>query len=435
MKKTILIFVAFVAMTTSSFAQKANVAGILSSIESSNEDIAHPKKGIKGSTWITRGNRFNEAATSNSSSIFVGMGENEILLLVGKPGKDGEYDLETISGVEYKKFVYPTVDLYIADGKLAFWKSTKEAYEGALEMAKESYFKAVEIDAKSTNKAVDGLKTTVNNYIAEANNMYLMNDYAVASENFLAAAAIASDPLVNLPEAKSYNYFGAVAAIQGGNFEVSAPIFDKLSKSGYLENGDIYYYLGFANEKLGKKELAEAAYLEGVNSYPTNQKVMNQLINFYITSGDDPSKVIPYIKKAQESDPSNIVMVFVEGIAYQNMKDFEKAHAAYERARGIDPKFFDAYYNDGLAYVSEADSKVVDLNKIDITNRKVYSETLDTIVGLLENSAVQFEGAYNINPKSKDAVELLKNSYFRLRDTDPKYLELYNKYNDILKAM
>ncbi len=435
MKKTVLILCAFAAMSTSSYAQKANVSSLLANIEKSNVDTQHPKKGIKASTWITRGNRFNAAASSNSSSIFVGMGESEITLLVGKPGKDGEYTTETISGVDYKKFVYPTVNLYLTDGKLAFWEPTKEAYAGALEMATESYFKAIELDPKSQEKAVEGLTTTINHYITEANNMYLMSKFAGASKNFLAAAKIASDSLVALKEANSYKYFGAVAAIQDNNFTVSAPVFAELAKAGYVENGDVYYYLGFANEKLENKAEAEAAYLEGVNTYPANQKIMNQLINFYITSGDDPAKVIPYIKKAQESDPTSIIMVFVEGIAYQNMKDYAKAHAAYDRAKVIDPKFFDAYYNDGLAYLSDADSKVKDLNKIDVTNRKVYSESLAVIVTLLESAAAQFETAHQLDAKNKDVVELLKNSYFRLRDTDAKYLDFYNKYNDLLKTM
>lgn len=435
MKKLFLTLIATVAICTVSVAQKANVQSILANIEKSKAEVQDPKKGIKGSTWITLGNRLNEAATANSSSIYPGMTESEVLLVVGKPGKSGEYDLETINGSEYKKFVYPTVEIFLLGDKISFWNELSTPYAGALAEATAAYYKAIEIDPKSKDKAVEGLKLTLNNYMSEANNKYTLNKFADAAKLFLAGAKIAADPSVAHADANLYKYYGAVAAIQGDDFATSEVIFDELVKSSYLQEGDSFYYLGFAKEKMDKKEEAEKAYLAGVNQFPANQKVMNQLINFYITTGDDPAKVIPFIKKAQEADPKNHLMVFVEGIAYQNMKDFDKAHAAYNKTKEMDPKFFDAYYNDGLAYLAQADATVVELNKIDATNRKAYEEAFAAAVTYLKESARVFEEAHEIQKTNRDVVELLKTVYFRLRDTDSSFLEKYNQYNDILKGM
>lgn len=435
MKKLFLTLIAAVAICTVSIAQKANVQSILANIEKSKTDVQDPKKGVKGSTWITFGNRLNDAATANSSSIYPGMTESEILLAVGKPGKEGEYEMVTINGNEYKKFVYPTVEVYFLADKISFWNELNPVYPNALEEATAAYLKAMEIDAKAKDKAVDGLKLTMNNYMSEANNKYTLNKFSDAAKLFLAGAKIASNPEVAHADANLYKYYGAVAAIQGNDFATSEVIFDELVKSSYLQDGDAFYYLGFAKEKMNKKEEAEKAYLAGVNQYPANQKVMNQLINYYITSGDDPAKVIPFIKKAQEADPKNHLMVFVEGIAYQNMKDFAKAHEAYNKTKAMDPTFFDAYYNDGLAYLGQADAIIVEMNKIDATNRKAYNEAFESAVANLTKSAEVFEQAHELQKTNRDVIELLKNVYFRLRETDPKYLEKYNQYSDVLKAM
>ncbi|MEG1935128.1 MAG: hypothetical protein RR141_03980, partial [Rikenellaceae bacterium] len=323
MKKLFLTLIAAVALCSVSVAQKANVQSILAGVEKCKADTKDAKKGAKGSTWIALGNRLNEVATANSSSIFPGMAESEILLVVGKPGKDGEFEMVTINGTEYKKFVYPNIEIYLLSDKIAFWNELETPYPSALEEATAAYRKAMEIDPKSKEKAVEGLKLTQNNYMSEANNKYTLNKFKDASKLFLAGANIAADPLVAHADANLYKYYGAVAAIQGDDFATSEVIFDELVKASYFQDGDAFYYLGFAKEKLDKKAEAEKAYLAGVNQYPANQKVMNQLINYYITSGDDPAKVIPFIKKAQDADPKNHLMVFVEGIAYQNMKDFD----------------------------------------------------------------------------------------------------------------
>ncbi|MEG1635638.1 MAG: hypothetical protein RR388_08430, partial [Rikenellaceae bacterium] len=69
------------------------------------------------------------------------------------------------------------------------------------------------------------------------------------------------------------------------------------------------------------------------------------------------------------------------------------------------------------------------------TNRKAYDEAFEKAVSNLKKSAEVFEKAHEIQNTNKDVVELLKNVYFRLRDTDPKFLEKYNQYNDVLKGM
>lgn len=437
MKKVLLTLMAAALVSTASFAQKANIESLKSSAEKSKADTQNEKKGAKASTWISYAEDLYDLAAANSSSIYHSMSENEIILLVGKPGPggDGSYSVEEYNGVEYKKFSYPRVDLYLADDKLSFWNELEVPSETALSDAVAAYKKAIELDAKSKDKAVTGLKRIMDFYINEANNKYMMNNFSAASEMFLKGGEVAVDPVVEYEGADEYKYFGGVAAVQGEVYGVACEVFSDLIAKGYVKDGDTYYYLGYAYEQNKDMAKAEETYLAGASAYPANQKVLNQLINYYIVSGDNPEKVIPFIKKAQESNPDDYIMIFVEGIAYQNMKEFEKAHDAYARTKMAKSDFFDVFYNNSLVYISQADAVIGELDTIDATNRKLYSEKLDTAIEFLKLGLAEMEAGFAINSESKDILELMKSTSFRLRDVDDSYLEKYNKYNDMLKAM
>lgn len=248
MKRLFLTLFAFAAISTATYAQKVNADALNSAIESGKADVNHPKKGIKSATWLSYGQKLTDAATASSSSIFVGMAKNELMLVAGNPDADAS-KVENINGAEYEKFVYPTVDIYLQDEKVSFWNETKEVYPNALGEAATAYKKAAEMDSKATEKAKAGLNIVLNNYVVNANNKYMLNDFAGAKTQFAAAAELASDALVASEDATMYKYYTAVAAVQGDDFAGAAPIFSELAAANYHQDGDVFYYLGYALEQ------------------------------------------------------------------------------------------------------------------------------------------------------------------------------------------
>ena len=158
MKKILLTAASLMMFSAVSFSQNVNAALYKSKIERSNADIQDPKKNVKSSTWLSRGKAFYDTAVANNFKIFAGMPEADMIEKIGNPVNAKEIPTETYNGVNYLKYQYKGVDIYLlADQKTVdFWIETEPIYPGALEESKKAYLKAIEIDPAAQKKATDG---------------------------------------------------------------------------------------------------------------------------------------------------------------------------------------------------------------------------------------------------------------------------------------
>lgn len=439
--KRLFLSLALAVMTLSSstaaFAQqRANTDALLSKLEKNTGDTQDAKKGAKASTWLTRGDLLYQIATANVGPAYEGMTEQEAVLLLGRPTNAAEVPIEEIGGKEYKKYVYDGLDVYFdaETGKAAFWKETKTTMENALGEAVKAYEKAAQLDPKVKDKAKDALVRIINQYKIDGQNLYAFSDFKGASEAFAQAGAISESPLVNQPDYEIL-YFAGVAACQGEEYQASIDYLEKALKGNYTGEGMIYYYLAYDKSKLDDKAGAEAALLEGVQKYPANQTLLEGLISHYIANNDDPSKVIPYIKKAQENDPDNVIMYVAEGVAYESMKDYPKAEAAYQKAIEMKPDFFDPIYNLGLLYNLQGEEAVQELRTIDYTNQQAYTEKENEAIDYFKKSVALFEKAHELKPDDANTIQLARTLYFRLRDEGPEMQAGYDKYDALQKQL
>lgn len=434
MKKISLSLMMVLLTATVIFAQKANPQALLSKLEKSNAEIQDPKKAEKASTWLSRGDLLFEIATANTGIVFEGMSESESALLIGKPLSD-QIPIVTIGGTDFKKYSFSVLNVYFTmDGKAAMWEDTKPIMEGALDKALEAYRKAAQLDPKSAAKAKDGIKRVIQQLKIDGQNLYSLGNYKGAAEVFSRAGTASADPLIGTVD-NEIMYFAGVSAIQGDDFEKGADYLQKALSGGYEADGLVYYYLGFAKNKIGDAKGAEEVLLQGVAKYPASQDILSALISHYISNNDDPNKVIPYIKTAQQNDPSNVVLYIAEGVAYESMKDFVKAEAAYNMAIEKDPKFFDPYYNLGLMYNIKGEDAVDELRSINYTDRKAYTAKEDEAIAYFKRAAELFEKAHQLKPEDRNTIQLLRTLYFRLRDEGPEMQANYEKYNALYNQL
>lgn len=438
MKKVVLSLAVVALATTSAFAQKYNADALKAKITKSDTDIADAKKNVKASTWLSRGAMFNSIAMANSSSIFIGMAEPMLIETVGKPTNANNILSEKINGEEYKKFEYPTVDIYIkvSDSSVAFWIEKSKVSEDAAVKAVEAFNKALELDPKSKDKVAAGYAELVGYLSLDGQNMYDAGKYKEASVRFGEAAQIDyANPAGPTASPDDLFYFSGVAAAQGLDYKKSSEIFTKLIEKGIEKDGDTYFYAGIVLDQNGDKEAAKAAMQKGIEKYLDNQRLLQQYITFSLQNNAGAEAVLPYITKAQEKEPNNTVYIIAEGIVYDQSKDYDKAIAAYEKVLAIEPENFGALYNLGFAYRSKAIKSNEGLRDVDFTNTQLVEQLKGDFLKNMQNAIVPFEKAHKIKPTDKLIVEVLKSIFFSLRDESPEMMASYQKYDELHKSM
>lgn len=440
MKKLFLSIVVASTFMSAAMAQNVNVQSFTGKIEKAKAATQDPKKGIKAATWISLGDAYVDAANANTASVYPGMPEAEILVNVGKPASD-QLEIEVINGADYKHYEFPSVDIYVnGEGAVEFFLEKKAIVDGALTLAYDAYTKGLEVDSKATTKVKAGYEKLIMAARAEGANAYSLGNFALAASDFAIAAKAASSETVNSPDAGELLFYAAVTALQAEKFETSVETLLQLRANEDYHDGDIYNYLGIAYTSLGQTDKIEPILLEGLEKFQANQGILNSLISYYIGSKDDPNKVIPYIKKAQEDNPTDPNLHIAEGLAYESMEDTDKAVEAYGRALDLKPDFFDAAYNYALATYRQAGAMIKELGSIDLSNQSELDEKEGAAIEVFKKSAERMEKAHAINPTNRDAVEVLRSIYFRLSGNrltkdDSSYLDNYNKYKSLLETM
>lgn len=184
MKKLIFAVMAVTFMAAPmANAQKVNKDAILSKLAKCDADVADAKKGAKAATWINRGKAYYEAAAAPTKDIFQDMEMSMATLNLGKPEATNEG--VTLNGKVCTEMVYPWLKIYVADGKIFAWIPTQQIKDEDLAaVAVASYNKAFELDKKSGDKVLDGLKQVENYYSQSGNVNMSAGRYGEAAYDF-----------------------------------------------------------------------------------------------------------------------------------------------------------------------------------------------------------------------------------------------------------
>lgn len=434
MRRLSMLFVAVLAVSSFATAQvKFDAEGVKKKMAAADEDIQNPKKNTKAATWINRGNAYYQAEIAPTAGIYKGMTEPDANLLCGKPS---ETKTATVNGANYTVLVYDNFDLYIPEGQtqVAFWKQKTSAVENGLDVAYDSYMKAAELDPKSAEKVKPLIQKLADTYKQEGDITFSAGEFKPAAKAFGKAYDFSISPIVNAPDTlAAYNagYVGILAE----NFDDALKYLAAAQQLGYEQDGEIYFLLYHANN--GKKDLkaAEEVLKTGIQKFPANSKLIESLIMHYTTTGQDASQMIPMVQEALAKDPKNFVFHFGLGMIYDKLGDFTNAAKEFTAASELNPNDFSSYFNLGITYVREGEAMAKELNDIPLNEQAKYDAKLAEINALYKKSFAPLLKAYELNPKERTTVELLKNLYFRFRDENPEMMQNYEKYNALLKEM
>ena len=170
----------------------------------------------------------------------------------------------------------------------------------------------------------------------------------------------------------------------------------------------------------------------GFAKYPTNQAILVSLINAYMDTNDDPTKVLDLIKKAQLNEPGNPTLYYAEGNVWRGLDSADMAIECYEKSLSIDPDFVYGYFSIGDVLYNEA-LKIQDKASLEMDNAK-YEAMMVQFDKVLRNAIVPFEKAFEVTDDNEIKIvvaEFLKNIYFRFRDSGEQYKVKYDHYKAI----
>lgn len=351
--------------------------------------------------------------------------------------KDGDYQaaatyieqaiLVEKSAVKEKTWRYRG-DIYF---NIATHPEVSVQFPNALDLSRESYLKARELDVKGR------YETEILNGLARiqvhANNVgykgYETGTFDVAAKHFDLAAGIA----------RSFEQIDTMAVYNSALCYEKAEMFD-LAIERYLECAEIGYqvpnvYL-FVSSIYRNNDNEEAALTTLQNArkdFPRAQSLIIEELNIYLTNGDF-ERAKTNLELAAEQDPTNEILWYSLGSVFDNLGSVEEAIDSYKKALEVNPEYFDANFNLGALYFNQAVQGINEANdmwKPRMTSKEAAAQKkLETDAKEMFVIAKPFlEKAYEVKPDDIATIRSLKDIYARTGE-DEKFLEM----NALLKA-
>ena len=435
--KRILIALAVLLSVQVADAQTKSPEAARKAVESAEAASKDAKKAAKVATWTKLASAYMDAYNAPAGNVWLGASKQELQLIMGNE-KPLSVEEVVLGGDQLVKEVYSNKEFYFSPaGQLVLINVTQPVVEDALGGALEAYKKAYEVDVKQskTKDIVNGLTTIAQKYLDEGMNSYTFGNLEEASVLFeKAAEASATAPLSKVDTTALYNAGYTAWAVK--NYERAKGFFEKCLDAGYYyEGGEVYAKLGDIYSNLGDAKKGAEILEQGFVKFPQSQSILIGLINYYISSGENADRLFVLIDEAKKNEPNNASLYYVEGNIYKELKDYDKAVAAYMKCAEINPEYEFGYIGAGILYYELAiELQEKASNELD---DKKWMELNEQFEQALKNALDPFEKAYTVskdNTLRVNVAEYLKNIYYRFSSNGPEYEAGYKKYDEVVKT-
>ncbi len=322
---------------------------------------------------------------------------------------------------------------YIVAAELANARYKAKKDPAQLSKALDYYMKAIELDKLDKGRYEKEIKMALTFFVNELTNAGIE---AFNGEKFSIAASTFEDVLkINAldmfaadaaGEDTAIIYNTALAAYNAKEWDKAEKYLNKTIDLNY-GGGDAVLLLDqvFASTEDSVKMAANLQ--AGFEKYPEDDRILTQLINFYLGAKQN-EKALDYLDKAILKDPENATFYYARGVLNDQSKHFDKAILDYEKAKDLNPEYFDALYNLGVIYFNKGVEQMNLAN--DKTDFKEFEQEKTKADILFKKSLPYMEKANELKPGESGVLESLKGLYYRFEMND-KYNEVKNKLDSI----
>lgn len=301
--------------------------------------------------------------------------------------------------------------------------------------AYDSYVKAIQYDtdskfSKSIIIDLTFLQTDLSNYAISS---YEKQRFDISLQCFETYLAISEMPIMNqktgvvvIDTAIVYN--AGLAAFKAKNWDKAIEYFTQSAKLDY--NGPASYNFAYQSYREKGDTLNYIKTLkEGFQTYPSDETLLVELINFYISKGKSDDAV-KYIDLAIGEKPQNASLYTAKGSMLEKLGNVEEAINLYKKSIEIDSNQFAPYYNLSVIYYNRGVETINAANQIPPSQSDKYDAEILKANEHFRLSLPYIEKAYSIEPTEMAILESLKTVYYRLQMND-KYLEINKKIQSL----
>ena len=223
-----------------------------------------------------------------------------------------------------------------------------------------------------------------------------------------------------------YKYYAAIFAVQSERHEDAIALLEQM-KDGDFEAISVNQFLYQEYVALNDTAKFVETLQKAVVRFPSEPWFLQNLINFYIYSGQEQTAV-EYLTQAIEREPNVAQYHLIKGNLNENLGNFDAAMQDFDNALKVDPTLADAVAGKGRVYYNQA----VKLNEAAamISDNKAYKKALDEMNEVFKQSLPYFEEAHRMDPQERTYMQILKGLYYRFH-MDAKYEEISEKLNNL----
>ena len=293
----------------------------------------------------------------------------------------------------------PKTWFYRGNVYLQIHMNTKPEYKSldsnALEVAYDSYKKALELDTKQEykNQIYLNLATIGNQLYNKGIVLYQKDKYSDAQKLFERVIFVNKT-------------FGNVDTLSIYLSAICAQLSEKYDQA-------IDYYTQLKNLKYNRPEIYSS--LSDIYRFKKDFNNAQTIIN-----------------EGKTVYPTSSIIWYAEGCYFENVGKSEDALGSYKKAIELKPDFFDAYYNSGALFYNKAAAIIDSANKLPFEETKKYEEMKLSARKCFEDALPFLEKANQIMPQDLSTLISLKEIYTRLEIAD-KLKAVNDKIDQIKK--
>lgn len=297
----------------------------------------------------------------------------------------------------------------------------------SLQIAFESFFKAIETDVSKKKKIAEKSKANLLNVALGLYNegviQYQNADYksCITSmkniEKILPFEKEKELEMKNLTQ-QTVNQLLYISYFALSEYEKAKNHINQLIENGFEEpkiHSDLANIYILEGDTVKALEILSTAR----EYYPENTSLMNAELDIFIKQGRS-EELISKLSGAIESNPDNKLYYFARAVSYDNMGKYNEAEKDYKSAIDIDPSYFDAFYNLGVVYVNKSNPLTVQYEeaKTMAEQDKIYEEILSWYQKALAEFEVALDNPDMSNEDKFILAETMKKLYAKTQDMD-----------------
>ncbi|MBX7051279.1 MAG: tetratricopeptide repeat protein [Flavobacteriales bacterium] len=286
-------------------------------------------------------------------------------------------------------------------------------FPNAIQLSKESFFKAIELDKAGDykNENMMSLNSLQGLILENASNSYKSNDFCAAAQHFIGANEISIK-------------FGIVDSAAIFNAAFCNDKCGKLDEAieGYKQSAainynvpDVYMYIAELYTKQGKTEEAKKVISEARAKYPKDVELLRSEVNVLL--GEQKyDQALAQLEALTAADPKNETIWFVLGATYEKLGKVADQERAYNKALEINPNYYDALFNLAATHYNKGVEQMKECDKIPMRETAKFDQCKADAGKHFQTSIGFFERAYEQKPEEQEIISALAEAYLRVEN-------------------